>query len=341
MVNVTKFKSEVAQWINALDSASRVLITSPGAADGDSIGAQLALRTMLLQKFPRTQVRIINDEPLPVRYEFLPGADQVYTPESYAATNETSQFDVGIIVDGGIDRAGRVRSFFEKAKTTVFIDHHAVSIEFPYTIRIVESTASSTTELMYHLSQSKDFQTKIDADFAQQIYLGIVFDTGFFRHSNTTAEVMELSASLLRTGFDFTRVGERGMLERSFSSLKMMSDTLNRSQLLADGKIIWSSLPQEVLKKYHAVDDDREGIIDHMFLTRGIEVAVLFFELGSGQTKVSFRSQGKFDVAKFARSLTEHGGGHSKAAGALIEKNIQDAADVVLAKLEDIIRGAK
>lgn len=341
MVTITKFKSEVAQWIAALESASRVLVTSPGAADGDSIGAQLALRQMLLQKFPKTEVRIINDEPLPVRYAFLPGANHVHTPESYATTKESLNFDVAIIVDGGIDRAGRVRSYFEKAKTTVFIDHHAVSIEYPYTIRIVESTASSTTELMYHLSQSKDFQTKIDSDFAQQIYLGIVFDTGFFRHSNTTPEVMELSASLLRTGFDFTRVGERGMLERSFSSLKMMSDTLNRSQLLAEGRIIWSSLSQEILKKYHAVDDDREGIIDHMFLTRGIEVAVLFFELGSGQTKVSFRSQGHFDVAEFARSLTEHGGGHRKAAGALLDKNISLAAFEVLAKLEAVFRGAR
>lgn len=337
MVDVSKFKVEITQWIAAMESASRVLITSPGAADGDSIGAQLALRKMVMQRFPNAAVRIINDEPLPVRYQFLPSAEVVYTPETFAASKESVNFDVAIIVDGGIDRAGRVRPFFEKAKTTVFIDHHAVSIEFPYTIRIVESTASSTTELMYHLSQSHYFKTKIDSDFAQQIYLGVVFDTGFFRHSNTTPEVMELCALLLRTGFDFTRVGERGMLERSFSSLKMMSDTLNRSQLVAGGKIIWSTLSQEVLKKYQAVDDDKEGIIDHMFLTRGIEVAVLFFELSSGKTKISFRSQGNVDVAEFARTLTEHGGGHQKAAGALIDRNVNEIVTEVLAKLEKVI----
>jgi phosphoesterase RecJ-like protein len=205
----------------------------------------------------------------------------------------------------------------------------------------VESTASSTTELMYHLSQSSDFKTRVDSDFAQQIYLGLVFDTGFFRHSNTTPEVMELSALLLRTGFDFTRVGERGMLERSFSSLKMMSETLNRSELTGEGKIIWSVLPQQTLKKYQATDDDREGIIDHLFLTQGIEVAVLFFELASGKTKVSFRSQGNIDVASFARSLTEHGGGHKKAAGALLEQSIWDAAPSVLNRLEKVVGGTK
>lgn len=340
MVDVTKFRSELEQWISMMARAARILITSPGAADGDSIGAQLALRRMILQRFPKVSALIVNDEPLPVRYQFLPEAECVHTPESFLASGESSEFDVAIIVDGGIDRAGRVRPYFEKAKTTVFIDHHAVSIDFPYTIRIVEPTASSTTELMYHLSQTADFKTRVDSDFAQLIYLGLVFDTGFFRHSNTTPEVMELSASLLRTGFDFTRVGERGMLERSFSSLKMMSEILNQSQLKAQGKIIWSTLPQQTLRKYRAVDDDREGIIDHMFLTRGIEVAVLFFELSSGQTKVSFRSQGNVDVASFARSLTEHGGGHKKAAGALLEKNIFEASSFVLEKLEAVLRNA-
>ncbi|MSP18530.1 MAG: bifunctional oligoribonuclease/PAP phosphatase NrnA [Bdellovibrionales bacterium] len=334
MINSTKFKVEIQQWIEALQAATRVLLTSPGAADGDSIGAQLALRQMILQSFPKISVLIINDEPLPLRYQFLPGAQFVHTPESFLSAKESSVFDVAIIVDGGIDRAGRVRYFFEKAKTTVFIDHHAVSVEFPYTIRIVEPMASSTTELMYHLSQTESFKTKVDSEFAQLIYLGLVFDTGFFRHSNTTPEVMELSAILLRTGFDFTRVGERGMLERSFSSLKMMSEILNHSELNANGKIIWSSLSQKTLQKYKAVDDDREGIIDHMFLIHGIEVAVLFFELVSGKTKVSFRSRGSIDVANFARTLTEHGGGHKKAAGALLDKEITEVAPWVLSQLE-------
>jgi phosphoesterase RecJ-like protein len=136
-------------------------------------------------------------------------------------------------------------------------------------------------------------------------------------------------------------VGERGMLERSFSSLKMMSEILNRSEIEADGKIIWSSLPQSTLKKYQAVDDDREGIIDHLFLTHGIEVAVLFFELASGKTKVSFRSQGNIDVASFARSLTEHGGGHKKAAGALLDLKISEVAPLVLNKLELVLKGHK
>ncbi len=337
MVDIRKFSKELEQLDKALGTAKRILITAPGAADGDSIGSQLALRRMLLAKLPKLEVRILNDEAIPERYLFLPDIEHVDTPETYAQKKLDSRFDVAFIVDGGIDRAGRVREVFEKSGTTVFIDHHAVSCDFNYAIRMVEPTASSTTELMYHISQSPLFKTPVDRDFSQQIYLGLIFDTGFFRHSNTTPEVMELAAKLLRTGFDFTRVGERGMLERTFPSLKLLSDTLSRADRRVDGRIIFSTLSQKNLEAFGANDDDREGIIDHLFLTHGIEVALLFFELPQGRTKISFRSQGDLDVAKFARSLTERGGGHQKAAGANLAMTLDKAVPFVLERLEALL----
>lgn len=338
MVNVARFAEEIKALQTELESAKRVLITAPGAADGDSIGAQLALRRMILHRYANLEVRIVNDEMLPNRYLFLPDCEFAETPEKYWASGSSEKFDIAICVDGGIDRAGRVREMYEAATTTVFMDHHAVSCHFPYKIRIVDPTASATTELIYHLSQSPCFETPLDRNFAQQIYLGLIFDTGFFRHSNTTPEAMELGAKLLRTGFDFTRVGERGMLERTFGSVKLLADTLSRAQLRSHGRVIWSMLTQKMLKDFHADDDDREGIIDHLFLTHGIEVAVLFFELPHGETKVSLRSQGVLDVATFARSLTERGGGHTKAAGANLTMPVQEAAEWVLLKLEEELR---
>jgi phosphoesterase RecJ-like protein len=336
MTDAKKFAAQLGQLDRVLKSAHRVLITAPGAADGDSIGSQLALRRMVRHRHPHLEVRIINDEPLPERYQFLPDVEAVDTPETFAASpgGARGAFEVGIIVDGGIDRAGRVREMYESCGTRVFIDHHAVSVDYPYDIRIVEPNAASTTELVYHLSQAPQFEMPLQVEFSQHIYLGLIFDTGFFRHSNTTPEAMELAAKLLRTGFDFTRVGERGMLMRSFSSLQLLSYTLSRAERAASGRIIWSTLTQQTLKSFHAVDDDREGIIDHLFLTTGIDVALLFFELPQGQTKVSLRSQGGLDVATFARSLTEQGGGHRKAAGANLKMPIEEAVPLVLARLE-------
>ncbi len=338
MTDVKKFLAQLSDFDSALKTARRILVTAPAAADGDSIGAQLALRRMIGHRFPQLEVHIVNDELMPDRYRFLPDVEMVETPDSFKGPAE---FDLGVIVDGGIDRAGRVKEWFDRCPVKVFIDHHAVSVEYPYTIRIVEPKACSTTELMYHLSQTSFFSTPIDKDFAQQIYLGLIFDTGFFRHSNTTPEAMELGAQLLRTGFDFTRVGERGMLERTFPSLQLLADTLNRAERVAHGKIIWSVLTQKKLKELGASDDDREGIIDQLFLTQGIDVALLFYELPNRETRLSLRSHGNLDVATFARSLTRRGGGHTKAAGANVELPMEEAIPWVLGKLTEALAQSK
>ncbi len=339
MLNTDKFTPQLQRLEPALRRAERVLITAPGNADGDSIGSQLALRRMIQHRFPKVEVSIINDEDLPARYRFLPDVDVVETPESHLEAGKPDRFDVAFIVDGGIDRAGRVRSMFEAAPVQVFIDHHIVSVDYPYTIRMVDPAASSNTELLYYISQSPYFETPLDRDFCQHIYLGLIFDTGFFRHSNTTPEAMELAAKLLRTGFDFTRVGERGMLERSYSSLQLMSEILSKAKLEMDGRIVWSSISLDAMKRHKAEADDREGIIDHLFLTVGIDVALLFFELEPKCTKVSLRSHGRLDVAAFARSLTVQGGGHKKAAGGLFQMPIDKVIPHVLRELEERLKG--
>ena len=334
MKDASKFEAKIAEFDKALKGAKRVLITAPGTADGDSLGSQLALRRMFMERHPHAEVWILNDEEIPPRYRFLPDINHVHTPETYSQISQNLEFDLGIIVDGGLDRAGRIEKIFRSCPITCLIDHHIVSFDYDYTISIVEPKASATTELIYHMSQTKYFNSKIDKDISQQLYLGLIFDTGFFRHSCTTPESMELGAQLIRTGFDFTRVGERGMLERNYDSLKLLAYTISKAELRASGQIIWSSLSQDNLNAFHAAGDDKEGIIDHLFLTHGVEVAVLFFELPKGGTKVSFRSLGKVDVAHFAQELTVHGGGHEKAAGAHLETQLEDSIEDVLVKLE-------
>ena len=124
------------------------------------------------------------------------------------------------------------------------------------------------------------------------------------------------------------------MLERTPSSLRLLSHILSRAQLVEGGAIIWSSMTQSTQRQFQASDDDREGIIDQLFLTQGIEVAVLFIELKDGSTKISFRSHGSVDVASFARGLTEHGGGHLRAAGANVNEPIDSTIRKVLAGLK-------
>jgi hypothetical protein len=57
-------------------------------------------------------------------------------------------------------------------------------------------------------------------------------------------------------------------------------------------------------------------------------MALFFRDLGHGKVKVSFRSTGDVDVNRFARRFG--GGGHAKAAGAMIAGTLEEVRETVV-----------
>ena len=66
-----------------------------------------------------------------------------------------------------------------------------------------------------------------------------------------------------------------------------------------------------------AIPDDLEGMVDYPRSVEGVEVGLLFRQIPRKGIKVSFRSNGAVNVNALARRFG--GGGHVRAAGALIE----------------------
>ncbi len=325
----------VSRLVAVLKTNPSVLITAPQEADGDSVGAQLALRRMVLALDPTRRVAIVNDKPCPPRYRFLPDSDRMETPASLAPG---ASFDIGIVLDGGIDRIGTVRPLYEGCKIRVSIDHHAVRESFPYDIDLYAPDVSSTAEMVARIIERVPWRVPLTQTLAAQLYLGIVYDTGLFRHSNTQPSTLRLAARLLESGFDFTRVAEVGLLERSYTAQKIVAHVLSTAQRDSSGRLIWGVLSLEDLERHNATAEDREGIIDQLLLTRGVEIALFFSEAEGGRVKVSFRSKGDFDVATLARELGREGfggGGHRKAAGCSLPGPLPE----VVSRVVDRLRG--
>jgi phosphoesterase RecJ-like protein len=57
-------------------------------------------------------------------------------------------------------------------------------------------------------------------------------------------------------------------------------------------------------------------------------MALFFRDLGHGKVKISFRSTGAVDVNAFARRFG--GGGHAKAAGAMLSGSLDAVRDQVI-----------
>ena len=73
----------------------------------------------------------------------------------------------------------------------------------------------------------------------------------------------------------------------------------------------------------NATSEDLEGLVEYARSIEGTELAILFRETADGATKISFRSNGEIDVNSLARQFG--GGGHVKAAGALVGEPLPQA----------------
>jgi phosphoesterase RecJ-like protein len=83
------------------------------------------------------------------------------------------------------------------------------------------------------------------------------------------------------------------------------------------------------LERYDVRQEDLDGIVEHARSIAGTRMALFFRDLGYGKVKVSFRSTGEVDVNAFARQFG--GGGHAKAAGALIPGTLEEVRERVIA----------
>ena len=77
-----------------------------------------------------------------------------------------------------------------------------------------------------------------------------------------------------------------------------------------------------LMERHNVTPEDLDGVAEYPRSIEGTKLALLFRDLGHGKVKVSFRSVGTVDANAIARQFG--GGGHAKAAGALVEGSLQD-----------------
>jgi phosphoesterase RecJ-like protein len=98
-------------------------------------------------------------------------------------------------------------------------------------------------------------------------------------------------------------------------------------------KTAYISLSQKELDEFNYVKGDTEGIVNYGLTIKGIVFAAIFIENREENiVKISFRSQGTFDVNQFARDHFK-GGGHINAAGGKSEDTLENTIE----KFENII----
>ncbi|NNM32909.1 MAG: bifunctional oligoribonuclease/PAP phosphatase NrnA [Gemmatimonadetes bacterium] len=321
-----------------LRGAERVVLTTHINADGDGAGSEAALAAFLLEQ--GAKAHIVNPTPFPEVFRFLVAHlpnDLVLDSGSEAARDACRAADLAVVVDTGeVPRIGRVQQLIEELPTVV-IDHHPPgdrAIESRADIR--DPSAAATGELVFELLERAG--TRWPPVVADALFVAILTDTGGFRFSNASPRAFRVAGRLVELGARPEELHARVFSSFRLRRYRLLEAALSTLSVSADGRIAWMIVPQEEYERYRAGPDDLEGFVDVPRSLAGVEVALLFRRTTRGETKVSFRSTGAADVNALASRFG--GGGHVKAAGALVDGELAEVVERVVRSSAEALDGA-
>lgn len=312
-----------------LRDKERYLVVSHIHPDGDAIGSTLAVKAIL--EHLGKEVVMTNESPIPPKFQFLPGCDEILPPPDL----DGRSFDGVVAVDvADRERMGVVWEYIFADIPLLNIDHHPTNDRFG-TVNLVVDDAAATAQILYTIAETMD--VPFSFSLALSLYTGLLTDTGGFRYANTTPEVMEMAASLLRHGVNAGEVADRVMETMTRGQLTLLQRGLSNLRFTPDGRVGWIWLTRLDFQESEAEEDDLDGIVNYARNVIGVDVGLLFRETEDGKVKVSLRSREIVDVAELARSFG--GGGHARAAGCTLSGSREEVEQVMLERVSARLKG--
>jgi phosphoesterase RecJ-like protein len=307
-------------WARLTEGRSFVLACHQ-RPDGDALGSALALARVL--RAMGKDATVVSEDGVPELCSFIPESETVVTG------TDRRDFDVGVLVDSeGAKRVGSAADAVRSARVTACIDHHLPDGEFGE-IRIVDSTASSTAELLLALLQAND--VSVDSVVATQLMAGLVNDTGAFRFANTSPETFRAAAHLMELGASPSAVAREIYESKPMRAMKLLGRALESLQTDPSGSVVWAVITQSDLREFGATDADTDSVVNVVSQVKGPSVAILLRETEPRSIRISLRSRDGVDVNQIARAFG--GGGHAAAAGCTIARPLDAAREAVVAEV--------
>ena len=301
-----------------LRSRERFLLTAHEGPDGDALGSLLGMHHLLGQLGKDSVMFMAAKEfPLPIEYRFLP-LEEVF----HEAPADMADRTIVFLDCGNIDRMP-VDFLTDGDNFRINIDHHHDNTRFG-DVNLVETTASSTAEIVYDLAMA--LGAEITPEMASALYVGLITDTGKFMYENTNARTHRIAADLIDAGVAVDETYRRLYEHVPIEKLRLLSRALEGIRRYCGERLVVSHITAADYEASGGGEEMTEGIIDHLRSIEGCKVAAMVRDKGDrgrAARKVSLRSSdGEVDVSAMARA---HGGvGHKRAAGFSTDLELDD-----------------
>ncbi len=316
----------VGQIDSSIKNAKNILLVSHINPDGDTLGSMCGMYSFIFDNYKK-KCDMVCVSDIPVTYNFIPYIESV---KSISEVDLSREYDLVITLDvASLDRCGDAKILFDKAKSTINIDHHGTNPDYAK-INLVKPEVSATAEVLADLFKSMNSEISLKTSIC--LYVGILTDTGGFRFSNTTSETFGIVSELVAIGVKPAEIYQKCYETNSKNMVLFQSYCISKAEFLSDDKIAYTIVYKKDLEKFHNKGEDfTDGLTEKLRAIVSTEVAFVVKELGVGMSKVSMRSRSK-DIAQVCSSFG--GGGHKLAAGAVIKANPEKAVKMILDEIK-------
>ena len=318
-----------------LSEKKNIVITTHKTPDGDALGSSLALFHSLTKNH---NVNIIVPNEYPDYLKWLPSNNHVIIYEGNEVKSNLLIDDSDLIFCLDFNKLYRVDTMITAIENSrsykIMIDHHQEPDSFCDQI-LSDPKISSTAELMYNFLLNLNCQ--LNKDIAVCIYTGIITDTGSLRYPNVTDKTHMIVSELLKFNINHSSIHMNLFDSQNKSRLLLLKVVLNNLKIFKKQETALIFLKEKDLLECNYQKGDTEGFVNMPLSLKNIKFSTLFIEFKDG-IKMSFRSQGDFDVNLFAKTYF-NGGGHKNAAGGFLNnKNMEDAIQYFSKVLEEFVK---
>jgi len=321
-----------------LSTPQKIIIIPHKTPDADALGSSLGLRGYLVKKGHKVQV--ISPTDYPKFLNWMEGNETViiYNSQNQKKCNrKINNASIIFCLDfNNLSRIDDLGNIVKKSPAKKFLIDHHLDPDCFADFAFVSTEASATAELIYEFIVKIGDRELIDKSIAENLYAGIMTDTGQFKHSNTNQNVHFVTANLMELGADTSKVASLIYDTNSYDRMKFLGFALSqRLKYMPEYHTAFIAINADDLEKFNSQTGDTEGLVNYALSLEGVVLGVLISER-DGEIKLSMRSKGDFSVNDFARKHF-NGGGHKNAAGGTGESNFDDT----VTKFEEIIKTYK
>lgn len=311
--------------LKEIKKAETIVILTHESPDGDAIGSSLAVKLMLNKIGKNADVIISEYSRL---FDFLPEISQI------KKDSEIKNYDLAISVDCATLKRLDKNEYFKNAKKTIVIDHHG-SNEMYGDLNFVNPASPACCEILVGMFDYYEFD--ISKDIGKCIMTGIITDTGGFQHRGITPETFEFTAELIRKGVDTSDIYKRTLRTKTKGNFELTRRVINRLELLEDGKVTFTYINSQDEKEVGTEPGDHEGLVEIGREIEGVEVSIFVRQKDDQDAyKISLRSSEYVNVSDIC--LLFGGGGHPRAAGALIQGDLEQVKEKILKEVKNALK---